>query len=529
MTNTHPHYLYSDIVNSIKADKAVIEAMAGLLDGTIAYATDTNEFGTYSAGSDTWTWLGAGALLYVQDEGVPIGTPNTLNFVGNNIDVSISGTVARVFVTGTGNPTPVGFNAILPGIYAYATGSTSVPHNTATVMDVGAVTQNNWNGWSASEPNKIRVNETGFYMIGGNMTWGNDPGIGRRIVSLFITGSSVVWKYPSQSLLDNPTYTFPEQTVSTLQYLYSGSYIQLEALQTSSGTISNFAAGTSLWASKLIVSGSVQGSVTNVTNTTNVTNNLPGFLVQDEGTPLGTGTVFNFVGNNVTASVSGSVIQVYVTGSSGGTNASIQNEGSLILSNPSAINFTGDNVVVTSSGTVADVSISGMSLIQDVIVTSTTGSITFSNIPQNYKHLHLVGTARSTQNATASVIGIRFNGDTGNNYDYVVSYFFGAGSIGGSSAVAGSSSWFAPTTGATSPTGTFSSFEGIITDYTSTNKRKGFVTPSFDPTADTNTTLYIYYFGGKWRNSTNITSITLIDINGASFVNGCRFTLYGLP
>ena len=101
MINTHPHYLYSDIVNSIKADKATIVAMSGLLDGTIAYATDANEFGTYSLDTNTWTWVGASALLYVQDEGIPIGTPTTLNFVGNNMDVSISGTVARVFVTGS--------------------------------------------------------------------------------------------------------------------------------------------------------------------------------------------------------------------------------------------------------------------------------------------------------------------------------------------------------------------------------------------------------------------------------------------
>lgn len=60
MTNTHPHYLYSDVVNSIKADKAVITAMTGLLDGTIAYATDTNEFGTYDLTSNAWTWLGSG-------------------------------------------------------------------------------------------------------------------------------------------------------------------------------------------------------------------------------------------------------------------------------------------------------------------------------------------------------------------------------------------------------------------------------------------------------------------------------------
>lgn len=256
-----------------------------------------------------------GTSLNVQDEGSPLGTASTLNFVGENVNVSISGTVARVYVTGSvrGN---IGFNVELPGVYAHATGTQSVSHNTNTVMNVDGIIRNDWNGWSASEPNKIRINETGFYMIGGNMMWSNDPGNGRRITSLFVTGSSILWKYPSQNLLDNPSYTFPEQSVSTLQYLYSGSYIQLEVLQNSTGSIANFPVGTTLWASKLIVSGSVQGSITNITN--NVTNSIPGFLVQDEGVPLGTGTVFNFVGENVTASISGSVVQVYVTGSSSG-------------------------------------------------------------------------------------------------------------------------------------------------------------------------------------------------------------------
>lgn len=50
--------------------------------------------------------LGFGSILVtpkisIQDEGVSQGTVTTLNFVGNNVDVSVSGTVGRVFVTGT--------------------------------------------------------------------------------------------------------------------------------------------------------------------------------------------------------------------------------------------------------------------------------------------------------------------------------------------------------------------------------------------------------------------------------------------
>ena len=38
--------------------------------------------------------------LAIQDEGIPLGFPGTINFVGANVDASISGSVVRVFVTG---------------------------------------------------------------------------------------------------------------------------------------------------------------------------------------------------------------------------------------------------------------------------------------------------------------------------------------------------------------------------------------------------------------------------------------------
>jgi len=41
--------------------------------------------------------------VMVQDEGVPLGTGTTLNFVGGGVDVSISGTVARIHITGSSN------------------------------------------------------------------------------------------------------------------------------------------------------------------------------------------------------------------------------------------------------------------------------------------------------------------------------------------------------------------------------------------------------------------------------------------
>ena len=52
---THPHFLYTDVINAIKGTKTSITALTNVLEGSIAVTTDTHEFGFYVAGN--WTWL----------------------------------------------------------------------------------------------------------------------------------------------------------------------------------------------------------------------------------------------------------------------------------------------------------------------------------------------------------------------------------------------------------------------------------------------------------------------------------------
>lgn len=42
-----------------------------------------------------------GSTIFIQDEGIPRGIASVLNFVGPNVDVTISGSTARIFVTGS--------------------------------------------------------------------------------------------------------------------------------------------------------------------------------------------------------------------------------------------------------------------------------------------------------------------------------------------------------------------------------------------------------------------------------------------
>jgi hypothetical protein len=60
----------------------------------------------------------------IQDEGIPVGTATTLNFVGTVIDATVSGTVARIFVTGS------------TGAGGMTIWDEGVPLGTATTLDV---------------------------------------------------------------------------------------------------------------------------------------------------------------------------------------------------------------------------------------------------------------------------------------------------------------------------------------------------------------------------------------------------------
>lgn len=89
-----------------------------------------------------------------------------------------------------------------------------------------------------------------------------------------------------------------------------------------------------------------------------------GFAVQDDGSPLGTGTTLNFVGNSVSASVSGSVMQIYVSGSAGGIGGVVGQENGVAIGTGTVINFAGDNIDVSISGSVVRVYVSGTATTQ---------------------------------------------------------------------------------------------------------------------------------------------------------------------
>jgi len=154
-----------------------------------------------------------------------------------------------------------------------------------------------------------------------------------------------------------------------------------------------------------------------------------------------------------------------------------------------------------------------------------TSTITFSNIPNTYKHLQIRAIARDANgNNDFSTPKMVINSDTSSTY--ARHYLAGDGT----SAIAGST----PTTGfayvgAILNNGTTAnSFAVMIVDlldYQNTNKYK---TIRNLGGGDTNNIGNVAFTSALWQSTSAITSISLTSSSAANFSQHSRFSLYGI-
>jgi hypothetical protein len=147
--------------------------------------------------------------------------------------------------------------------------------------------------------------------------------------------------------------------------------------------------------------------------------------------------------------------------------------------------------------------------LQSVVLTSTTTSVVFSGIPQNYTDLVVVVNGSGTSNVG---IGLQFNGDTSTSlYSYTRAYGDGANAY---------------TDRETSRNGCYFGIIGTnqstaiahIQNYSSTTTSKTVLGRG-------NSTVYSSIYASLWRNTNAITSITVI---ANTFPAGSTFNLYGI-
>lgn len=163
-----------------------------------------------------------------------------------------------------------------------------------------------------------------------------------------------------------------------------------------------------------------------------------------------------------------------------------------------------------------------MEPIATTLLSGTQVTITFSNIPQNYKHLEIRWIAKAPTAGGGGIIA-RFNGDSGSNYS--------AHNVNGDGATAGAQAQSATSTpliirngGISTTANTFSAGVISILDYSSVYKNKTLRSLGGQ---DLNGSGLIELASTCWYNTANITTIELVH-NGSGFVANSRFSLYGL-
>ena len=150
-------------------------------------------------------------------------------------------------------------------------------------------------------------------------------------------------------------------------------------------------------------------------------------------------------------------------------------------------------------------------------------SVVFAGIPTGYQHLEISGIVRSTASVTDGNTNMRFNADSGSNYNG--HYLFGNGS--GTASGGGGAGTAIDTirlTGASSTANMFGSGTISILNYSNSTR---FKTTKTLGSNNQNGLGLIILFSGLWLNTSPITSITLTPSSG-SFAEYTQFALYGV-
>jgi hypothetical protein len=163
------------------------------------------------------------------------------------------------------------------------------------------------------------------------------------------------------------------------------------------------------------------------------------------------------------------------------------------------------------------------------IATTTVGSggqtpITFSDIPQTYKHLQLRIMSRDGRSATANNLLARFNGDTASNYSN-----HNLLSDGASATSEGYTSQTEMVVGLSTSNSAAANIFGVsiidIFDYANTNKYKTVRTLTG---ADRNGAGLLRMWSSNWRSLSAVTSITLYAQTTPNISQYSSFALYGI-
>jgi peptide methionine sulfoxide reductase MsrA len=149
----------------------------------------------------------------------------------------------------------------------------------------------------------------------------------------------------------------------------------------------------------------------------------------------------------------------------------------------------------------------------NITLGSTASSVTFSSIPATYRDLVLVMNGNATTGGPFAFL--RFNGDTGSNYNYVLMY--GDGSSAASTSSANQTQGYIGNNDAAGLNTTIAQ----IMDYSGTDKHKSYLSRNGRGGG------LVIATAGRWANTNAVTSMS-VTTSTSTFTAGSTFALYGI-
>lgn len=166
-------------------------------------------------------------------------------------------------------------------------------------------------------------------------------------------------------------------------------------------------------------------------------------------------------------------------------------------------------------------------LLREVVLSAAASSVELNDIPGGYRHLLIVAQVRSDRAAAAATMAMRFNGDTGNNYDWL-SMNAVPGAAPTVTGNANDNNIELPDIPGSTATANYAS--GVVVEipnYAGTTFYKTVQSRNNLLTSRVVGNLHVYQGAGWWGNTAAITDIEFSCTLGDNFVAGSTFTLYG--
>jgi len=156
-----------------------------------------------------------------------------------------------------------------------------------------------------------------------------------------------------------------------------------------------------------------------------------------------------------------------------------------------------------------------LTLIQQTTLSSNQSEIVFSNIPQTYKSLYILGSIKSTRSGAQGDFSLKPNGSTSGYSARRLSHYTGSVASDGAAHVN-----FA---GSNIESNLFSTIEIHVSNYTQSTIKPFNIRTAFRDIGS--------YAAGLWNNTSPLTSLSLYDLsdlNGNQLRAGSSVCLYGV-